>query len=316
MISFISNILSTLINDIKEIMSKGIIDNNGIQRTLKEQYKRDVKLSTISVTKSNIKRFRQMDNISNNSVTTNPDLSVDKHNNGELEQAPNEMETPSTSEATPQIKEISAPIFQNLKRVNLIKGTPYFLQGQTAPSQIEGSEMSNAYKGDFNEQAEVNKVKYPIKVERIGDLTPELVRILYETKKMQELTHNYTPSDKDLDMLKVDTGDLLKNRVTGLDSEYGDFINMVLGLGLIFGKSLFHRINNPALKEELIKAAEQKEQEITNQFNQSAEIIEKNFIKDAVLCNDCNKEPIFKDGLCQKHWLNSQINKGQQEFNS
>ena len=129
---------------------------------------------------------------------------------------------------------------------------------------------------------------------------------------MKKLTNNYQPSDKDLDMLKVDTGDLLKNRVTGLDSEYGDFINFTLGVGLIFGKSLFHRFKNEVLKKELIKASEEQEQEIKQQFEQ----IDKNHVKSqSVLCNNCNIEPIFKDGLCQKDWLTSQINKGQDKFN-
>ena len=302
-----------LYNGIKEIVDSGVTDGKGIQRELLSRFNKKTSLNSIYTTKSFIKRARQMDNNDVSLQHSNVDKSnsVDivrqsKQENQTMEtekikqetipmlSAPTEKQAPTV----PQITENRSSADSNLNKSavgQVITGQKFTLTGAKAETQLESSGMASTYQNEYSKLTDEKKKQIYIKGERIGESSGESLSLLYETKQMKKLTRGYSLGDDERKMINDDVSEILKNRLpTGIDSEYGDLINLGISSFLIFGKSVFHRFNNKELGKELIKKAETAEKEVVQQFTNI-----NSPKKDSLLCNNCGKFPIKEDGLCE-----------------
>lgn len=316
--------MASLYDNIKEIMEQGITDTHAIKTELTRRFNKNPSNNTISTTKSFVKKSIKVvnsDNISNNNNPTN------------ISNLPNNSENQLSSENQDQQlqnqenqKENQAPIIENTfykQPLPSIKANSTLnINGNTADLQPEALEISNAYQGADLENSEQPKKLYQVKIDRVGEIMGEVMGVMYETKTMQNLTHGFKPDEKDLKILSNDMSDVLKNRVTGIESEYGDLINIGISTGLLFGKSIFHRFKNPKLKEELLQASNEVEQQFIRQQEEAQRIaqleiqnIEIPKEKNKVGCNNCNNPDQYKDGLCLDCWFKMELKRGAKEMN-
>lgn len=352
--------VSKLYDEIEKIIGDGINKPKAIQRELKKRGLGDVNYHTINAYKTKYlkssKNAQNQGQTLNNTVNNQPSTSSISNNgfsDNKSQQTGQEVETQTQEESTPQetpqetsqetqqfpSKEenyqqpYTKEVYQQSTTLNksptggIIRGQSFNLRGSEQAKQPEGDLMTSAYTQE-SEKSEDSENQIPIKVERVSQFTPYISEALFRTPQMKNLTHGYEVSEIDKSMLQEDTETIIKNRLpNGVSSEYGDFINMGLTFGLIFGKSLWHRITNPELKAELEQATEQVEQgfkqayeEKQKQAQETQKLIEEsqaqsedlgdpdNINENNNYCqeSECDKDR-FRNGLCRTHFWKSQL---------
>ena len=313
--------MPTLKNSIQEILNNGTSKPKEIQDILQKRYGKTTTLGSIYAIKSNLKDKTQSHN--NNS---NHDSNLNNSNSvNEMARTQPQEPTEINQEIPPQEEKV---IYQNSQpqqiqeKRQVITGQKFTLNGNTAPIQIEGVEMSKAYSQDQIQQEEINNPSptFPIKVHKLGNVSGDIVQAMYNTKKMKSLTSGYEVQDTDVKDLNNDVTEMIKYRIgDSVNHTDGDIINVGLDFGLIFLKSMAHKIKN------------KKSREIVESLTQEAEINVKEHLKEGAkqmqemqkakkeqsnFCNNCNKNPIQKDGLCQECYFSQKIESAQNEYKS
>ncbi|QDI74050.1 hypothetical protein [Nitrosopumilus spindle-shaped virus] len=340
--------MSNLTTEVLKCLNEGIKKNGDIQTKIQERTGKSYSINSISSIKSTLKSSRSMDN-SNTNSTPNDDNPTPNINNNQINQIQNqEMESKTETQETQQTE--TQETQQTETQVNLkpevdnspikngfIKGNQKFtLQGNALDIHAEADQMSRAYSDDYqnNEVEDSNVVKTPIDIARFANLSGEGIQALYKTKKMNELTKGFVPSDDDVKMINQDMEKMVKVRIgeDDLKSEYGDIINAFSGIALILGKSVIHRLKPSKQKDELLEYVDKKENEIRENFeNQQVEETPKSKPKPTrkeikkeikekskpsevkALCNNCNKKEIYENGLCDECFFMQLVENGKQE---
>ena len=305
---------------IKEILDNGTTKPKEIKDILQRRYGKNTTLNSIYAIKSNLKDKTQGDN--NNS---NYDSNLNNSNSlNEMartqHQEPEKIHQEIPQEETTQHQNQQPQQPQEQKQV--ITGQKFTLNGNTAPIQIEGVEMSRAYSDDQIQQEEINNPSptFPIKVHKLGNVSGDIVQAMYNTKKMKSLTSGYEVQDNDVKDLNNDVTEMIQYRIgDSVNHTDGDIINVGLDFGLIFLKSMAHKIKN------------KKSREIVESLTQEAEINVKEHLKEGAKqmqemkkakkensnsCNNCNKNPIKKDGLCQECYFSQKIQNAQKDYHN
>jgi hypothetical protein len=309
----------TLYDSIGEILKNGTTKPKEIKEILQKQYGRNTTLNSIYAIKSNIGKSKQGGNFNANNASNSNNSSINSEvarpQQTESIEIPQEIQTQEeTQTQIPQTQ--NQPINRQI-----ITGQKFKLNGITAPIQIEGEEMSKAYSENQLMQEELSNPKptFPIKVHKLGNVSGDLVQAMYNTPKMKNLTSGYQVSDSDVKDLNNDVTEMIQYRIgDSVNHADGDIINVGLDFGLIFLKGMAHKIKNKKnreMVETLTKEAEinvkQHLQEGAKQMAQMKQMKKEN--KNS-MCNNCNKNPIIQNGLCQECYFSQKIQKGQEEF--
>ena len=312
--------MPTLKKCIEEILNNGTTKPKEIKDILQRRYGKNTTLGSIYAIKSNLKdKTQSSNNNSNYDSNLNNSNSLNEMARTQPQEPKQVYEEISPQEETTQYQNQQPQQIQEQKQV--ITGQKFNVQGITAPIQIEGAEMSKAYSDDQMQQEEINNPMptFPIKVHKLGNISGDIVQAMYNTKKMKSLTSNYEVKDSDVQDLNNDVTEMIQYRIgDSVNHSDGDIINVGLDFGLIFLKSMAHKIKN------------KKSREIVESLTQEAEINVKEHLKQGVkvmqemkkekeekynLCQNCNKQEIQKNGLCQECYFSQKIQSAQEEHN-
>jgi len=313
----------TLYDSIKEIINNGTTKPKEIKEILQKQYGKQTTLNSIYAIKSNIGKAKQGNNINSNNAS-NPNDSNTSSEMARPQQEGNEQISPEiqTQETTQtQIPQTQEPINQPTNR-QVITGQKFNLNGVTAPIQIEGEEMSKAYSDNQIQQEELSNPAptFPIKVHKLGNVSGDLVQAMYNTSKMKNLTSGYEVNDTDVKDLNQDVTEMIQYRIgDSVNHADGDIINVGLDFGLIFLKGMAHKIKNKKSREMVESLTKEAEVNVKQHLQEGAKQMaqmkkQKEQSKNNSICNNCNKNPIIKDGLCQECYFSQKVQKGQEEF--
>lgn len=323
--------MSNLAKEVIKCLQKGITKNEKIREEIIRETGKTYTINSISSIKSTLKSARQVAITSNSTSTNSSDSTVlvnsdniDSQKNQEMEsetQTQTETETETTTiKQIPQPKESRSP----LGNQGFIKGNQKFiLQGNQLAINSEASEMSQAYKEDYTKEVEdPDIIKTPIDVKRFADLSGDALQALYKTEKMKEVTKGYVPSDTDVEMINKDMKSMIEIRLGAddLKSEFGDVVNALTGIVLVITKGFIHRLRPSKKKDQLVELVNKKEKEIKENFEE----IEKELKKEekpkpkklenkSMLCNDCNENPIYENGLCDQCFYSQMLQTNAQE---
>tara|TARA_R110002153_G_scaffold130390_1_gene279272 strand:+ start:874 stop:1743 length:870 start_codon:yes stop_codon:yes gene_type:complete len=289
--------VATLKNCIEEILNNGTTKPKEIKDILQRRYGKNTTLNSIYAIKSNLKDKTQGGN-NNSNYDSNPNGS----------NSLNEMARTQPQEP------------QQQKQV--ITGQKFNVQGITAPIQIEGDEMSKAYSDDQLQQEEINNPTptFPIKVHKLGNISGDIVQAMYNTKKMKSLTSNYEVKDSDVQDLNNDVTEMIQYRIgDSVNHSDGDIINVGLDFGLIFLKSMAHKIKNKKSREIVESLTQEAEVNVKEHLKQGVKVMQemkKEKEQKSNLCQNCNKQEIQKNGLCQECYFSQKIQSAQEEHNN
>jgi len=312
------NVVSkTLKESIKEILNNGTTKPKEIQEILQKQYGKTTTLNSIYANKSSIVKQTQ-------SYHNNPNYDSNLNNSNSLnEMARTQQEEPKqVYEQIPTQKETSQ--YQQAQKVQekrqIITGQKFSLNGVTAPIQTEGDEMSKAYSENQLQQEEINNPSptFPIKVHKLGNVSGDIVQAMYNTKKMKNLTLGYEVQDSDVKDLNNDVTEMIEYRIgDSVNHADGDIINVGLDFGLIFLKSMVHKIKNKKSREiveSLTNEAELNVKEHLKETTKQMQQMKESKKEKSTFCNNCNKNPIKKNGLCQECYFSQTVEKAQEDF--
>jgi hypothetical protein len=308
----------TLYDSITEIMQHGTTKPKEIKKILESQYGKRTTLNSIYCVKSNIGKSKQSGhtNSNNASNTNNIDSSSEmaRTQQEQFKTIPQEIQTQEETQI-PQSPIVQTPINQS----SVITGSKFSIQGNTAPIQIEGSEMSKAYQEGAIQQEEFENPKqtFPIKVSKLGKVSGNLLQGLYSTSQMQKMTNGYQVEESDVKDMNNDVTEMLEYRVgNNLNNPDGDLINVGIDFAIIFAKGMFHRISSNKAKKVLEEYIPEAEKNVKKALQEGAkQMQEMKKMKDSILCNNCNKQEISKNGLCTECYFQQKINTAQHEHN-
>ena len=312
--------MPTLKNSIQEILNNGTTKPKEIKDILQRRYGKNTTLGSIYAIKSNLKDKTQSrnnnsnyDSNSNNSNSVNEMARTQRQEPSEIDQEiPIQEETTQYQNPQPQAQE----------QKQVITGQKFTLNGNTAPIQIEGVEMSKAYSDDQIQQEEINNPSptFPIKVHKLGNVSGDIVQAMYNTKKMKSLTSNYEVKDSDVQDLNNDVTEMIQYRIgDSVNHADGDIINVGLDFGLIFLKSMAHKIKNKKSREIVESLTQEAEVNVKEHLKEGAKQMQemkKAKEQKSSLCNNCDKNPIQKDGLCQQCYFSQKVQKAQDDYSS
>ena len=313
--------MPTLKKCIEEILNNGTSKPKEIKDILQRRYGKNTTLGSIYAIKSNLKDKTQGSN-NNSNYDSNPNGSNSLNEMARTQpQEPKQVyEEISPQEETTQYQNQQPQEPQQQKQV--ITGQKFNVQGITAPIQIEGDEMSKAYSDDQIQQEEINNPTptFPIKVHKLGNISGDIVQAMYNTKKMKSLTSNYEVKDSDVQDLNNDVTEMIQYRIgDSVNHADGDIINVGLDFGLIFLKSMAHKIKNKKSREIIESMTDEAEVNVKEHLKQGAKVMQemkKAKEQKSNLCQNCNEKEIKKDGLCQECYFSQKIQTAQENHNS
>ena len=313
--------MPTLKKCIEEILNNGTTKPKEIKDILQRRYGKNTTLNSIYAIKSNLKDKTQ-GSYDNSNHDSNPNDSNSSNQMARTQpQEPKQVyeEIPTQEETTQyQNQETQQP--QEQKQV--ITGQKFSLSGNTAPIQLEGEEMSRAYNDDQIQQEEINNPSptFPIKVHKLGNISGDVVQAMYNTKKMKSLTSNYEVKDSDVQDLNNDVTEMIQYRIgDSVNHADGDIINVGLDFGLIFLKSMAHKIKNKKSREVIESMTDEAEINVKEHLKQGAKVMQemkKAKEQKSNLCQNCNEKEIKKNGLCQECYFSQKIQTAQENHNS
>jgi hypothetical protein len=311
----------TLKKCIEEILNNGTTKPKEIKDILQRRYGKNTTLGSIYAIKSNLKDKTQ-GSYDNSNHDSNPNDSNSSNQMARTQpQEPQQVyeEIPTQEETTQyQNQETQQP--QEKRQV--ITGQKFSLSGNTAPIQLEGEEMSRAYNDDQIQQEEINNPSptFPIKVHKLGNISGDVVQAMYNTKKMKSLTSNYEVKDSDVQDLNNDVTEMIQYRIgDSVNHADGDIINVGLDFGLIFLKSMAHKIKNKKSREVIESMTDEAEINVKEHLKQGAKVMQemkKAKEQKSNLCQNCNEKEIQKNGLCQECYFSQKIQTAQENHNS
>ena len=312
--------MATLKNSIQEILNNGTTKPKEIKDILQRRYGKTTTLGSIYAIKSNLKdKTQSRNNNSNYDSNLNNSNSVNEMARTQPEEPKQVYEEIPTQEETP-IYQNQQPQAQEQKQV--ITGQKFTLDGNTAPIQIEGVEMSRAYSDDQIQQEEINNPSptFPIKVHKLGNVSGDIVQAMYNTKKMKSLTSGYEVQDNDVKDLNNDVTEMIQYRIgDSVNHADGDIINVGLDFGLIFLKSMAHKIKNKKSREIVESLTNEAEINVKEHLKEGAkqmQEMQKAKKEKSNLCNSCNTKQIHENGLCQQCYFSQKIESAQKEYTS
>jgi len=301
----------TLYDSITEILNNGTTKPKEIKEILERQYGKRTTLNSIYCIKSNIGKSKQGGNVDPNYDSNSNDIGSSS------EMARTQQEQPETISEEIQTQEKTQIPQQTLTQKQVITGQKFSLTGSTAPIQQEGEEMSKAYSENQLIQEEIANPQptFPIKVHKLGNVSGDLVQAMYNTPKMKNLTSGYQVSDSDVKDLNNDVTEMIQYRIgDSVNHADGDIINVGLDFGLIFLKGMAHKIKNKKKREMVETLTVEAEKNVKEHLKEGAQQMEEmKKQKKSVMCNNCNKNPIEKNGLCQECYFQQKIQSAQQE---
>lgn len=224
---------------------------------------------------------QSIDNISNTSHS--PDNTI----NSEPIQ---KMENEASTNETPQIQATTFTPIDKKPAGKLIVGAPFQIQGGEMSAQLEGADISKNYQDTFQQQATVDPTKV-VYVDRIGEVSGKLTKMIFALKPIQKFTHGYKIETQDAKRLDEDMSMMLKSRLPVTMSEYADFINLGIDAALVGVKAIFHRFETPLpeeFKNEIKQSEDNLKQVGESIVNQIKDNVEQNKIPDNV-CQNCLK---------------------------
>jgi hypothetical protein len=311
----------TLKKCIEEILNNGTTKPKEIKDILQRRYGKNTTLNSIYAIKSNLKDKTQGSN-DNSNYDSNPNGSNSHNEMARTQpQEPKQVyeEIPTQEETTQyQNQETQQP----QEKHQVITGQKFTLSGNTAPIQLEGEEMSRAYNDDQIQQEEINNPSptFPIKVHKLGNISGDVVQAMYNTKKMKSLTSNYEVKDSDVQDLNNDVTEMIQYRIgDSVNHADGDIINVGLDFGLIFLKSMAHKIKNKKSREVIESMTDEAEINVKEHLKQGAKVMQemkKAKEQKSNLCQNCNEKEIQKNGLCQECYFSQKIQTAQENHNS
>ena len=306
---------------IEEILNNGTTKPKEIKDILQRRYGKNTTLNSIYAIKSNLKDKTQGSNDNSNYDSNTNDSNSSNQMARTQPQEPKQVyeEIPTQEETTQyQNQETQQP--QEKRQV--ITGQKFTLSGNTAPIQLEGEEMSRAYNDDQIQQEEINNPSptFPIKVHKLGNISGDIVQAMYNTKKMKSLTSNYEVKDSDVQDLNNDVTEMIQYRIgDSVNHADGDIINVGLDFGLIFLKSMAHKIKNKKSREIIESMTDEAEINVKEHLKQGAKVMQemkKAKEQKSNLCQNCNEKEIQKNGLCQECYFSQKIQTAQENHNS
>ena len=306
---------------IEEILNNGTTKPKEIKDILQRRYGKNTTLNSIYAIKSNLKDKTQGSNDNSNYDSNTNDSNSSNQMARTQPQEPKQVyeEIPTQEETTQyQNQETQQP--QEKRQV--ITGQKFTLSGNTAPIQLEGEEMSRAYNDDQIQQEEINNPSptFPIKVHKLGNISGDIVQAMYNTKKMKSLTSNYEVKDSDVQDLNNDVTEMIQYRIgDSVNHADGDIINVGLDFGLIFLKSMAHKIKNKKSREIIESITDEAEINVKEHLKQGAKVMQemkKAKEQKSNLCQNCNEKEIQKNGLCQECYFSQKIQTAQENHNS
>ena len=313
--------MPTLKKCIEEILNNGTTKPKEIKDILQRRYGKNTTLNSIYAIKSNLKDKTQGSN-DNSNYDSNPNDSNSLNEMARTQpQEPKQVyeEIPTQEETTQyQNQETQQP----QEKHQVITGQKFSLSGNTAPIQLEGEEMSRAYNDDQIQQEEINNPSptFPIKVHKLGNISGDVVQAMYNTKKMKSLTSNYEVKDSDVQDLNNDVTEMIQYRIgDSVNHADGDIINVGLDFGLIFLKSMAHKIKNKKSREIIESMTDEAEINVKEHLKQGAKVMQemkKAKEQKSNLCQNCNEKEIQKNGLCQECYFSQKIQTAQENHNS
>ena len=313
--------MPTLKKCIEEILNNGTTKPKEIKDILQRRYGKNTTLNSIYAIKSNLKDKTQGSN-DNSNYDSNPNDSNSLNEMARTQpQEPKQVyeEIPTQEETTQyQNQETQQP----QEKHQVITGQKFSLSGNTAPIQLEGEEMSRAYNDDQIQQEEINNPSptFPIKVHKLGNISGDVVQAMYNTKKMKSLTSNYEVKDSDVQDLNNDVTEMIQYRIgDSVNHADGDIINVGLAFGLIFLKSMAHKIKNKKSREVIESMTDEAEINVKEHLKQGAKVMQemkKAKEQKSNLCQNCNEKEIEKNGLCQECYFSQKIQTAQENHNS
>ena len=313
--------MPTLKKCIEEILNNGTTKPKEIKDILQRRYGKNTTLNSIYAIKSNLKDKTQGSNDNSNYDSNTNDSNSSNQMARTQPQEPKQVyeEIPTQEETTQyQNQETQQP--QEKRQV--ITGQKFTLSGNTAPIQLEGEEMSRAYNDDQIQQEEINNPSptFPIKVHKLGNISGDIVQAMYNTKKMKSLTSNYEVKDSDVQDLNNDVTEMIQYRIgDSVNHADGDIINVGLDFGLIFLKSMAHKIKNKKSREIIESMTDEAEINVKEHLKQGAKVMQemkKAKEQKSNLCQNCNEKEIQKNGLCQECYFSQKIQTAQENHNS
>lgn len=290
-------------------MNSGTTKPKEIKEILEKTYGKNTTLNSIYCIKSNIGKSKQGGHSNSNYDSNSNDIGssseMARTQQEQYEAIPEEIQTQETTQKpTPKINQV-------------ITGQKFSLSGSTAPIQQEGDEMSKAYSEDQLLQEEIANPQpsFPIKVHKLGNISGDLVQAMYNTSKMKNLTEGYQVSDSDVKDLNNDVTEMIEYRIgDSVNHVDGDIINVGLDFGLIFLKGMAHKIKNKKKREMVETLTVEAEKNVKEHLKQGAkQMQEMKKQRDSILCNNCNQNPIEKDGLCKECYFQQKIQSAQKE---
>lgn len=313
--------MATLKNCIEEILNNGTTKPKEIKDILQRRYGKNTTLNSIYAIKSNLKDKTQGSN-NNSNYDSNPNgsNSLNEMARTQRQEPPEINQEIPIQEETTQYQNQQPQEPQQQKQV--ITGQKFNVQGITAPIQIEGDEMSKAYSDDQLQQEEINNPTptFPIKVHKLGNISGDIVQAMYNTKKMKSLTSNYEVKDSDVQDLNNDVTEMIQYRIgDSVNHSDGDIINVGLDFGLIFLKSMAHKIKNKKSREIVESLTQEAEVNVKEHLKQGVKVMQemkKEKEQKSNLCQNCNKQEIQKNGLCQECYFSQKIQSAQEEHNN
>jgi hypothetical protein len=311
----------TLKKCIEEILNNGTTKPKEIKDILQRRYGKNTTLNSIYAIKSNLKdKTQSHNNNSNHDSNLNNSNSINEMARTQPQEPKQVYEEIPTQEETTQYQNQQPQQPQEEKQV--ITGQKFTLNGNTAPIQVEGVEMSRAYSDDQIQQEEINNPSptFPIKVHKLGNISGDVVQAMYNTKKMKSLTSNYEVKDSDVQDLNNDVTEMIQYRIgDSVNHADGDIINVGLDFGLIFLKSMAHKIKNKKSREVIESMTDEAEINVKEHLKQGAKVMQemkKAKEQKSNLCNNCDKNPIHENGLCQQCYFSQKIESAQSEYKS
>ena len=313
--------MPTLKKCIEEILNNGTTKPKEIKDILQRRYGKNTTLNSIYAIKSNLKDKTQGSNDNSNyDSNLNDSNSINEMARTQPQKPQQVYEEIPTQEETTQYQNQETQ--QPQEKHQVITGQKFSLSGNTAPIQLEGEEMSRAYNDDQIQQEEINNPSptFPIKVHKLGNISGDVVQAMYNTKKMKSLTSNYEVKDSDVQDLNNDVTEMIQYRIgDSVNHADGDIINVGLDFGLIFLKSMAHKIKNKKSREVIESMTDEAEINVKEHLKQGAKVMQemkKAKEKKSNLCQNCNEKEIEKNGLCQECYFSQKIQTAQENHNS
>ena len=313
--------MPTLKKCIEEILNNGTTKPKEIKDILQRRYGKNTTLNSIYAIKSNLKDKTQGSNDNSNyDSNLNDSNSINEMARTQPQKPQQVYEEIPTQEETTQYQ--NQETRQPQEKHQVITGQKFSLSGNTAPIQLEGEERSRAYNDDQIQQEEINNPSptFPIKVHKLGNISGDVVQAMYNTKKMKSLTSNYEVKDSDVQDLNNDVTEMIQYRIgDSVNHADGDIINVGLDFGLIFLKSMAHKIKNKKSREVIESMTDEAEINVKEHLKQGAKVMQemkKAKEQKSNLCQNCNEKEIEKNGLCQECYFSQKIQTAQENHNS